>query len=315
MDTCSHALLGIAVAGLSGQPFSLSEPIYLASIIGAQAPDFDVIALARGKFALLRQHRAFSHSIPGLLMWSSLITAGFALASPATALAEVFIWSLLGGLSHIIMDFFNAHGAAVLWPLCRQRKSFGLLNVFDPLLLIIMLAVFIPGLSARGTSLLFFAATGLYIGIRLILKIRATNGCKHHFDNNTIKRMLLMPALKSTRFWDFVIESNNRYYVGQISVFEQALTIHAELPKKSLSPAVQGAQKTTLGEFFSSFTPFSYFTEYQDHQHQAKLVQIYDLRYFFNETFLHSATIILGSDDQPCASYIKTYGQKINIPC
>ncbi len=315
MDTFSHALLGIAVAGLSGHPLSIGDPIYVASIIGAQAPDFDVIASVRGKLALLRQHRAFSHSIPGLILWSGLITAGFFLASPATAPVDVFVWSFLGGLSHSIMDFFNAHGAAVLWPFSRERKSFSLLNVFDPLLLIIMLAVFVPGLPARETSLLFFAVTGLYIAVRFILKLRATNRCRRHFGSNAIMRMLLMPSLKSTRFWDFVIETNNHYYVGQIGVFHQAFMIHTELAKQTLSPAAQGAQKTVLGEFFSSFTPFSYFTEHQDHQQHAKFVHIYDLRYFFNQTFLHSATIIFGSDQQPCDSYIKTYGQKIKIPC
>lgn len=55
MDTLSHALVGIAIAGLSGHPLTVSDPIYLASILGAQAPDLDIIASVRGKFALLRQ--------------------------------------------------------------------------------------------------------------------------------------------------------------------------------------------------------------------------------------------------------------------
>ena len=44
MDSLSHALIGIAVAGLSGHQLSLSDPIYIAAILGAQAPDFDIIA-------------------------------------------------------------------------------------------------------------------------------------------------------------------------------------------------------------------------------------------------------------------------------
>lgn len=314
MDTLSHALLGIAVAGLSGHPLSFSDPIYLASIIGAQAPDFDIIARVRGSFALLRQHRAFSHSVPGLVIWSSLITAGFFLAAPTAHPDQIFIWSFLGGLSHIIIDFFNAHGAAVLWPFSRERKSFSLVNVFDPLLLAIMLMVFVQRLPEHETSLLFFASTGLYIAMRYLLKVRATNWLKRNFSHNTIIRMLVMPSLKSIVFWDFVIETKDQYYVGQIGTFHQAITIHTELAKQTLSPVAQGAQKTVLGEFFSSFTPFSYFAEHQDPDHQAKLVHIYDLRYFFNQSFLHSATIIFDSD-QPSDSYILTHGQKIKIPC
>ncbi|HWR41546.1 metal-dependent hydrolase [Sporomusa sp.] len=315
MDTLSHALVGIAVAGLSGHPLSFGDPLYLASIIGAQAPDFDIIAQIRGNFSYLRQHRAFSHSIPGLVMWSGLITAGFFLCMPDTPLAQVFIWSFLGGLSHICIDFFNAHGAAILFPFSRERKSFSLLNVFDPFLLTIMLTVFLQGLTPRETSLLFFASVGLYTLLRYLLKLRATILLRQHFINSGISRILVMPSLRSVFCWDFVIETANHYYVGQIGALQPVLTLHTELLKQTLSPALQGAQKTVLGEFFSSFTPFSYFTEYQDTDQHAKHVRIYDLRYFFNQGFLHSATIIYGHDEQPCDSYIQTYGRKIKIPC
>lgn len=315
MDALSHAILGVAVAGLSGHAFSVHDPIYLAAVIGAQAPDFDIVAILRGNFAFLRQHRAFSHSVPGILMWSSLITAGFFLAAPAAPLLEVFAWSFLGGLSHIILDFFNAHGAAVLWPYSRERKSFSLLNVFDPILLAIMAAVFIPKLTARETSLLFFMAAGLYICSRYLLKVRATAWLKQYFHNNGLTRLLVMPSLKSVLYWDFVAETQERYYVGQLGAFYQKLTMYTELPKQTLSPAMQEAHKTVLGEFFASFTPFSYLSEHQDKDNQGKHVHIYDLRYFLDHGFLHSATIIFGDNELPCDSYIKTYGRKIKIPC
>lgn len=315
MDTLSHALVGIAVAGLSGHPLSFSDPLYLACIIGAQAPDFDIIAQIRGNFSYLRQHRSFSHSIPGLFMWSGLIAAGFLLCMPGTPLAQVFVWSFLGGLSHIVMDFFNAHGAAIMYPFSRERKSFSLLNVFDPVLLTIMGMVFLQGLTPRETSLLFFTSAGLYTLLRYLLKVRATLLLRQHFASSNVTRILVMPSLKSIFFWDFVIETIDNYYVGQIGSLQPVITLHTELTKQTLSPALQGAQRTVLGEFFSSFTPFSYFTEYQDEEHPAKLVRIYDLRYFFNQGFLHSATIIFGRDEQPCDSYIQTYGRKIKIPC
>ncbi len=315
MDTLSHALLGIAVAGLSGDPLSFNNPIYLAAIIGAQAPDFDIIAKVRGNFALLRQHRAFSHSIPGLVMWSSLITTGFFCFFAGAPPDKVFIWSFLGGLSHIIIDFFNAHGAAILWPISRERKSFSLLNVFDPVLLSIMLTVFLQGLPAKETSLLFFSSTGLYIVIRYALKLRASSWLKQYFADTTIIRILVLPSLKSILSWDFVVETNTQYYVGQLGILNLNIIIHSELAKQSLSPAAQGAQKTILGEFFSSFTPFSYVTEHHDNKQKAKLVHIYDLRYFLNKSFLHSATIVFGNDEQPCDSYIKTEGRIIRIPC
>ncbi|QDR80159.1 metal-dependent hydrolase [Sporomusa termitida] len=315
MDTLTHALVGIAVAGLSGHPFSMSDPLYIASMIGAQAPDLDILAQLRGNFSYLRQHRAFSHSLSGLVMWSGLIAAGFFVYLPAVSIIEIFFWSFLGGLSHICIDFFNAHGAAVLFPFSRERKSFSLLNVFDPVLLTIMLTVFMQGLAPQATALLFFTTTGMYILLRYLLKLRTIVILGHYFTKSDIIRTLVMPSLKSVLYWDFVIETQSNYFVGSIGTLQPALTLHTKLRKQRLSPALAGAHKTVLGEFFSAFTPFSYFTEFQATEQQAKLVRIYDLRYFFNHSFLHSATIIYGQDEQPCDSYIQTYGRIIKIPC
>lgn len=315
MDALSHALLGVAVAGLSGHPLTLTDPIYLACVLGAQAPDLDIISIVRGNFALLRQHRSFSHSIPGIAIWSSLIAAIFFIVYPGAACTEVFMWAFWGGLSHSILDFFNAHGAAVLWPFSRERKSFSLLNVFDPFLLAIMLTVFMQQLPARETSLLFFLSISLYIGIRYLLKLLTIMRLKQYFAAYSLIRLLVMPSLKSVLSWDFVAETQDRYYVGQVGLLQQCLTIHTKFTKQTLSPATQKAHKTVLGEFFSSFTPFSYFTEYQDNEHAGKLVHIYDLRYFFKQDFLHSATIIFDCDQHPCDSYIKTSGRIIKIPC
>jgi inner membrane protein len=315
MDAISHALLGAAVAGISGHPASITDPIYAASIIGSQAPDFDIVAIIRGNFTFLKQHRAFSHSLPGVTLWASLITAGFSLLIPGSDYIQIFIWSFLGGLSHIILDYFNAHGAAVLWPINRKRQSFSLLNVFDPLLLTIMLTIFLQRLPARETSLLFFVSIILYIMIRYFLKKQATLWLYQYFTDNVPARLLVMPSLKSIRNWDFVVETAEHYYVGQISAFRQSIKIHTRLAKQTSSPAMLAAHDTLIGRFFSSFTPFSYVTECHSNEQPGKSVTIYDLRYFLNHDFLHSATILFNNDEHPCASYIKTSGRIIKIPC
>lgn len=316
MDALSHALLGIAAAGFSGHQAGPADPVYLACVIGSQAPDFDSIAIVRGKFALLRQHRAFSHSLPGLLVWSSLITAALFFFYPLVAYTEIFFWAFCGGLSHSILDFFNAHGAAVLWPFNRERKSVGLLNVIDPILTGIMLTILMQQvLPRRETSLLFFAAVSTYAAIRYLWKLHTAMRLQRYFPPAQITRQLIIPSLKSLFSWDFVIETQHQYYIGQIGLRPHTLRIHNDFTKQPLSPAGQQAHNTVLGEFFASFTPFSYFTEQLDAVHTCRLVHIYDLRYFLNQDFLHSATIVFNHDEHPCASYIKTSGQIIKIPC
>jgi inner membrane protein len=49
----------VAVAGLSGHQPALGDPIFVAAVLGAQAPDFDIVALARGNMAFSGSTGAF----------------------------------------------------------------------------------------------------------------------------------------------------------------------------------------------------------------------------------------------------------------
>ncbi len=314
MDTLSHALIGLAVASLSGQPMTLDNPIYWAAVIGAQAPDFDVVALLRGNMAFLRQHRAFSHSILGVAMWSLLITAGIHFAAPQSALTQILAWTFAGSLSHIAMDYFNTHGTAILWPICKERKSSHLLNVFDPILLILILGLYIFNLSAQELSAATFAVITSYTALRLYLRNRATAWLKKIFEGQNIRHILIMPSLKRILFWDFLIETDSHHYVGQIGALKPVLQMKANLPKyEILSPTAMKAQSTPLGTFFKTFTPYAYFEEQCDTN--VLKVNIYDLRYFLNEQFLHRATIIFNDASIPLTSYLHSEGRTIKVPC
>ncbi|HEY3426011.1 MAG TPA: metal-dependent hydrolase [Negativicutes bacterium] len=314
MDSLSHALIGIAVAGLSGQQPSLDNPVYIAAVLGAQAPDFDLITHLGGSLAYLKQHRAFSHSVPGLMIWATLITLGIHFFMPETTLFSMFIWAFAGGLSHILIDYFNTHGTAILWPFRTERKSYHLLNVFDPLLLFNMLGLYAFPLTMPELSLATFATIALYILIRIYLRHRSTLWLKNHFAYCQITRIAVMPSLKRIFFWDFVLETDNRHFVGQIGAFYPILNIKAIFPKQlKVSNIMAQAQKTPIGNFFSTFTPFIYVEE---QQYLTSLqVTIYDLRYIIDNQFLHRATVIFNDAQLPTTCYMHSYGQKIEVPC
>ncbi len=314
MDALSHALIGLAVAGLSGQPVSAGDPVYIAAVLGAQAPDFDIIAQVKGSLAYLRQHRAFSHSIPGLIIWSSLIACGMRLFMPSTNIFVLFGWAFAGSLSHVLMDYFNTHGTAILWPYQKIRKSCHLLNVFDPVLLTLMLSPFAYDLTPMHISLAIFTIIILYIFTRIYLRRRATKWLSNHFGNYKIIRILVMPSLKRIFFWDFVLETDNSYFIGQIGALYPVLEIRTTLPQKNgVSDMTAEAQKTPIGDFFTTFTPFIYYEEQQERDFSK--VNIYDLRYIMNKQFIHSATILFGENNIPYDSYMESYGRKIKVPC
>ena len=314
MDSLSHGLIGIAVAGFSGQQLSFYDPIYLATVLGAQAPDFDIIAGLKGNFSYLRQHRAFSHSIPGLAIWSILIGVILHFFMAQTNLFSLFGWAFAGGLSHIIIDYFNTHGAAILWPFRKERKSLRLLNVVDPILLVLMMSLYPLNITMTQLSLSTFFIITVYIGFRIILRNRAVKQLKRLFDRQNITQISVMPSLKRILFWDFVLETEDHHLVGQLGALYPVLEISANLPKpRTISNFTLQAQKTPLGNFFTSFTPFIYFEEEQNINSLS--VNIYDLRYILNKQFLHHGTIIFDSNKLPTASYMHSYGRTMKIPC
>lgn len=313
MDTLSHALIGIAVAGLSGHQLSPSDPVYIAAILGAQAPDLDIIAGLRGSVALLKQHRAVSHSLPGVAIWSALITIGMHFFMPDTSPSALFGWAFAGGLSHIIIDYFNTHGAAILWPLSKERKSCNLLNVFDPVLIVLLLSLYLYRLPMQQLSLASFATITLYIGLRSLLRRRSEQWLRQMFALQTISRLSVMPSLKRIFFWDFVIEMSGYYCIGQIGALYPVLEIKAELPRKAVSQATEMAERTRLGEFFSAFTPFCYIEA--NMSDEKTTVHIYDLRYHSNQEFRHHGTVILDEMNNPQDAYMHAYGKKIRFRC
>lgn len=314
MDTFSHGLIGIAIAGLSSHQLSFNDPIYLAAILGAQAPDFDIIAQLNGRFSYLKQHRSFSHSIPGLVLWSGLIALLLTFFLPETNLFFLAGWSFAGGLSHIIIDYFNTHGAAILWPFCKERKSAGLLNVMDPILLFFMISLYLLPLTMLEQSICTFFILIAYIALRMLLRQKAGKELEHQFANQQINKLAIMPSLQRILFWDFVLETEQYHVAGQLGLLRPVLNIHVKFPKiKKASNVTLQAQQTPLGDFFTHFTPFIYFEEQEDNH--FTFVNIYDLRYILNQQFLHYGTIIFDSNKLPAASYMHSYGKTMKIPC
>ncbi len=311
MDALTHGLIGLAIGNLSGQPLSYNNPIYLAAFFGSLAPDLDIVAISRGGMSYLKQHRSASHSFVGIVGWASLIALLVHWISVEVSFMTLWCWAFLGAFSHIIMDYFNTHGAALFWPLCHQRLSANLINVFDPLLFLVLVVSYGINLPVP-LSVSSFAGVTVYLLFRYILRNRAERQLRKHFSSLSVKRLLLMPSLRSVTCWDFVMETESQYYVGKIGIYYSIPTIYAILPIQLYSPIIEQAQDTLLGKFFSLFTPFLYFAE--QGQPGSKKVQVYDLRYFEKNSFLHSGIIIYDDDNQLCESYVESYGCKLKFP-
>lgn len=312
MDSLTHLIIGNTLAVIMGHSPSLTDPVYLSIIIGSQAPDLDLITRSKGAFNYLRQHRSFSHSLPGSLLWSALTTIILWCFFPQSSLLLIAAGAWCGCISHIAIDYFNTHGVAILWPFDKRRKSFPLLNVCDPIFTLLLLSCYLINFSLSVFSVANLFAILCYLGFRLHLRNRSTNWVQSFFSASKITDINLMPSLKNIFQWDFIVKTDVKYYVGRINAFRPLLTIEHELPKgRSIKHLPEKFKSLTLLNFFHIFTPYLYSSAH--HEKNAVTLHLYDLRYMHNNQFLHSGTITIDEDCWSTTAYLYSHGHTVEI--
>jgi inner membrane protein len=133
VDNVTHALAGLLIADgvlasmrARGEAISKTarSSIVLAGVLGAELPDIDLLwsGVGRGDGALryMLHHRGHSHTIiiataGAALLWGLLLLWRRELRSTSTSRALLIV-SLLGTLSHLLLDWTNSYGVHPFWP-------------------------------------------------------------------------------------------------------------------------------------------------------------------------------------------------------
>ncbi len=311
MDPITHALVGAGLAGLSGGEMSITNPIVIASVLGAIAPDADIVFQLRGDMAYLKRHRGFSHSLPGLALFGGAIALGLGFFFPEASLGQLFIWAFIGALSHSILDTLNSYGAEILGPFSRKKYTLNLLMITDPILLILFLGIFIlPGnvqLKALGAVGIF----SCYLFLRLALRMRVEKYLRQEFANRKLKRIAVMPSMMGLWIWDFVLETDRKRWIGQINSFDFSTRIRRKLNKPSENRILEAALACKLGELFKEFTPH-YHLDFNI-KDDKYVVDFLDLRYLIKKDFLHTGTAVLDNHLQVVEAIFHPYSKRRRI--
>jgi inner membrane protein len=305
MDPISHGIIGVAISSFSGAPVAINSAVTVGSMLGAMSPDLDfVIRIFKDDVKYLEHHRGFSHSIPMLLGFSIAITTLLSFVGFENFnFFQTFFWTFLGALSHTGFDILNSYGARLM-----QRKHKGnLLTLYDPF--ITMVCGILIYRHVNGINELFLAVVliAMYLAIRLDLRERAQEALRTEFESQMqINTVIVMPALKLFYKWDFVIEGNEKNIVGQYNPFSKDPIKVVKALAVSEPELLSVVRATVLGQKFSNFSP-NIHAEIILTQDDEITVRIVDLRYFFRNTFLHQATLILDKDLKPVKSIFHPY--------
>ncbi len=291
MDPFTHAAVGIGIAALSGQPASPNNPIYCAAVMGAMAPDIDVISLLKSKMALIKYHRGPTHSLVGLLFVSTIV-AGLIYVDFGGAAWTYFLWALAGGLTHVFLDYLNSYGVQVLWPFSNRRWSGNLLMLFDPLMTLFFVPVIWYFYAPQGKAVMAFMLMAAYLLLCWQIRRQARLFLAKEYNLHPAGyNIAVIPAKKTIISWDFFIEGSREMLVGTLNLFNGKINPSRSLDRKAVNPFVRKALHTNLGKFFKQFT--SYYHVSYWHEKGKHFVKLIDLRFKHESDFAYKVLFVL----------------------
>ena len=290
MDPVTHGLVGLGVGALSGQALSPYNPVYCAAVLGALAPDLDVLAMLRGKVYFMRHHRGASHSMAGIILISlavSLIIKVDFAVNPWL----YFAWALAGACSHVFLDCLNSYGTQLWWPLSRKRLAGNLLMFIDPLLFCFFLPLLFFRQQPQTAALAALLATALYLVLRISMRGRATRYLKLRYGlKKDPGKLIVLPALHGMANWDFRIEGSQRILLGTLNLLQHKIINCSTLKRQAPNALVEKALQSGAGRFFRQLTAHYHFTHWEE---KGRLcVHLLDLRFQKQRDFFYRLTLV-----------------------
>src|SRR5699024_1876905 len=171
MDTGTHIVMGVGLAGLATlDPTVANDPVLFGSVfvgtmLGSQAPDFDTILKLKNNAIYIRNHRGLTHSIPAVIFWGLAIALLIYTFVPSIPFLHVWLWTFLAVILHVFVDIFNAYGTQALRPFSKQWVALGFINTFDPYIFSLHLGgiiAWILGAHSGQTFAIIYAVIALY---------------------------------------------------------------------------------------------------------------------------------------------------------
>jgi len=259
MDTGSHLLFGVTLAGLAhldptiAENSTLATAIMASTVVGSHAPDFDTVVRLKGFTSYVKFHRGITHSLPALLIWPFLIAIPvgltFQLMNEWTIL---YFWSFLAVTFHVFLDSLNLYGVQSLRPLTKKWIHADILSIFEPFLFMLHLfGLILWGVFHYDPGSVFiwvYLITFVYIGIRYFQHKYLVKKVFQRLDTKGICHVF--PSF-NWFFWRFVVEGENTFYTGKI---EYNKVITEEMYQKNhKNPIIEATMETDGVRTFLNF--------------------------------------------------------------
>lgn len=308
MDTGTHFVMGIGLYGLAHLDPSVtsnSEMLFatlLGTVIGSQAPDTDTLYRLKGNAAYVRNHRGWTHSLPMILIWPTLIAGILFLFIPQVNVITLWLWTCLAVFIHIFIDCFNAYGTQALRPFRTTWISLNVINIFDPIIFSLHLlgfAFWVLFPTDEGTIFaIVYALLIVYIAWRSWVHSQIVTWAKRQIaqpGNYTI-----IPTYRLNR-WNLIVEMQDSVRIGEIERRQLEWTGNISRKDETHPATIQSKQSSAVASFLS-FTSYGYpqVTSYE-HGYEVKWL---DVRYHHKKQFPFVAVAHLDHDYNIIHSFV-----------
>lgn len=281
----------------------------LTLVLAAEAPDLDIITLVGGSVSNLQHHRGFTHTLLGVPfvaggtlaivygIYRILLLRGRTPKLPPNW-RLLYVYGLLGALSHIFLDFTNNYGVRPFAPFNPKWYSWDIVFILDPIILgVLLLAVFTPTLfgliseeigarkSPRGRSAAIFALVcwAALIYVRDFEHRRAVNLLESvTYADEEPRQASAYPTPLNPFIWNGVVETRDFFesmvvnpHTGQIDPNGTAVVRH----KPEETPVTLAAKRSRLGQIYLGWAKYPIVEADRRQDNSGYIVQFIDLRF------------------------------------
>ncbi len=311
MEPLTHLLTGACMgrAGLN-RATSLATAVL---VVSAEIPDLDNLLLLGGPVLGFAHHRGFTHTLLGApfnaALTLALVYGGYRLLAAAGRLPRtpprwklLFVYGLLGSLSHTLLDFTNSYGVRPFAPFYNRWYSWDIVHIVEPLILIALLAgLALPALFAliqeevashrvphrgRGGAIFALACLVLIWLVRDLQHQRAVAALESRvYHGAEPLRASAFPYPVNPFRWHGVVETER---------FVQALPVDSRSPeidsddqaitryKPEQTAVIQAARESHLGRVYLDWAQYPVLeVEPLDGGKAGYQVRFYDVRYMY----------------------------------
>lgn len=310
MDTATHFVMGIGLAGLSYvDPVVAANPelafaVMIGTVVGSQAPDIDTALRMKNNAVYIRNHRGITHSLPFLAIWTVLITAAIALLFRDVPIGHVALWTGIAVCVHVFTDVFNTYGTQALRPITEKWISWNIIHIFDPVLfgthiaaiLLWAFGVFHP---AEIFTVLYIFLAFYYIWRTWVHFARKAHVRRMDPASKSSDKYYVIPTIHLNRWHVVKAHVDGSYEIGKLDGNELTWKKHAV---SSDHPAVAKSKEHPDIQAFLYFTSFAV-AEVEELSF-GYFVRWGDVRYRYRKQYPFVACVVLDKNYEPISSYV-----------